>query len=122
MVRAAADDNTNIIFGATVDERLAGQMWVTVVATGFLRSRGGRASRPAETALGPVRRPRRRRPRPAGLPARRLSARRPGAKRGAVAAGHELTAQAVPTRSHGGGNAVDALVAAGAMSWAAEPA
>ena len=34
-MRAAADDNTNIIFGATVDERLAGQLWVTVVATGF---------------------------------------------------------------------------------------
>jgi cell division protein FtsZ len=35
VVRAASDDNTNIIFGATVDERLAGQLWVTVVATGF---------------------------------------------------------------------------------------
>jgi cell division protein FtsZ len=35
VVRAAADDDTTIIFGATVDERLAGQLWVTVVATGF---------------------------------------------------------------------------------------
>jgi cell division protein FtsZ len=35
VIRAASDDNTNIIFGASVDERLAGQMWVTVVATGF---------------------------------------------------------------------------------------
>src|SRR5205085_4917123 len=35
VVRAAADDETTIIFGATVDERLAGQLWVTVVATGF---------------------------------------------------------------------------------------
>jgi cell division protein FtsZ len=35
VVRAAADDDTTIIFGASVDERLAGQMWVTVVATGF---------------------------------------------------------------------------------------
>ena len=35
VVRAAADDDTKIIFGASVDERLAGQMWVTVVATGF---------------------------------------------------------------------------------------
>jgi cell division GTPase FtsZ len=34
-VRAAATDDTNIIFGATVDERLAGQVWVTVVATGL---------------------------------------------------------------------------------------
>ena len=32
-VRQAATDDTNIIFGATVDERLAGQVWVTVVAT-----------------------------------------------------------------------------------------
>src|SRR6476469_3872811 len=35
IVRAASDDQTNIIFGASVDEQLAGQMWVTVVATGF---------------------------------------------------------------------------------------
>jgi len=41
-VRAAATDDTNIIFGATVDERLAGQIWVTVVATG-LGGRGRRA-------------------------------------------------------------------------------
>jgi cell division protein FtsZ len=35
VVRAASDDQTNIIFGASIDEQLAGQMWVTVVATGF---------------------------------------------------------------------------------------
>src|SRR5262249_9511931 len=34
-VRAAATDDTNIIFGATIDERLTGQMWITVVATGL---------------------------------------------------------------------------------------
>ena len=34
VVRQAATDDTNIIFGATVDERLNGQVWVTVVATG----------------------------------------------------------------------------------------
>ena len=34
-MRAAATDDTNIIFGATVDERLTGQIWVTVVATGL---------------------------------------------------------------------------------------
>jgi cell division protein FtsZ len=34
-VRAAATDDTNIIFGATVDERLNGQVWVTVIATGL---------------------------------------------------------------------------------------
>ena len=35
VVRQAATDDTNIIFGATVDDRLAGQVWVTVVATGL---------------------------------------------------------------------------------------
>jgi cell division protein FtsZ len=35
VVREAATDETNIIFGATIDERLNGQVWVTVVATGF---------------------------------------------------------------------------------------
>jgi len=39
VVRQAATDDTNIIFGATVDERLAGQIWVTVVATGLGGSR-----------------------------------------------------------------------------------
>jgi cell division protein FtsZ len=34
-IRGAATDDTNIIFGATIDERLAGQVWVTVVATGL---------------------------------------------------------------------------------------
>jgi cell division protein FtsZ len=41
VVRQAADDDTNIIFGATIDERLAGQVWVTVVATGL----GGKRER-----------------------------------------------------------------------------
>ncbi|MBD0328866.1 MAG: cell division protein FtsZ [Thermoleophilia bacterium] len=35
VVRQAATDDTNIIVGATVDERLTGQVWVTVVATGL---------------------------------------------------------------------------------------
>jgi cell division protein FtsZ len=34
-VRAAATDDTNIIFGATIDERLTGQLWITVIATGL---------------------------------------------------------------------------------------
>jgi cell division protein FtsZ len=34
-VRSAATDDTNIIFGATIDERLTGQIWITVVATGL---------------------------------------------------------------------------------------
>jgi cell division protein FtsZ len=40
VVRRGARDDTNIIFGATIDERLTGQVWVTVVATGL---DGGRA-------------------------------------------------------------------------------
>jgi cell division protein FtsZ len=35
IVRQRSGDETNIIFGATIDERLTGQVWVTVVATGF---------------------------------------------------------------------------------------
>jgi cell division protein FtsZ len=38
-VRAAATDDTNIIFGATIDDRLTGQIWITVVATGLGSSR-----------------------------------------------------------------------------------
>jgi len=40
-VREAATDDTNIIFGATIDDRLEGQMWITVVATGI----GGRSGK-----------------------------------------------------------------------------
>ena len=47
VVRAAADDETTIIFGASVDERLAGQMWVTVVATGFALPGDAPARRPS---------------------------------------------------------------------------
>ena len=45
VVRQGATDDTNIIFGATIDERLTGQIWVTVIATGL----GGRGAgrRPA---------------------------------------------------------------------------
>jgi cell division protein FtsZ len=54
IVRAAADDRTNIIFGATVDEQLAGQMWVTVVATGFsVTGVPGSAQARAERPLSP---------------------------------------------------------------------
>ena len=35
IVRQRSGDDTNIIFGATIDERLNGQVWVTIVATGF---------------------------------------------------------------------------------------
>jgi cell division protein FtsZ len=35
VIRRGATEETNIIFGATIDERLAGQVWVTVIATGI---------------------------------------------------------------------------------------
>jgi cell division protein FtsZ len=46
VIRRGATDETNIIFGATIDERLAGQMWVTVVATGLRETGGTRRERP----------------------------------------------------------------------------
>ena len=58
VVRQAATDDTNIIFGATVDERLNGQVWVTVIATGL----GGgyrRAYTPSLSGVGASPAPRR---------------------------------------------------------------
>jgi cell division protein FtsZ len=48
VVREAATEETNIIFGATIDERLAGQIWVTVIATGL----GTPAFRPTPVTNG----------------------------------------------------------------------
>jgi cell division protein FtsZ len=55
VVRATATDDTNIIFGANVDPRLTGQVWVTVVATGLggTRRRASRAT--FDTSNGPTR-------------------------------------------------------------------
>jgi cell division protein FtsZ len=46
VIREAATDDTNIIFGATIDDRLTGQLWITVVATGL----GGQRRRSLATA------------------------------------------------------------------------
>ena len=74
-VRAAATDDTNIIFGATIDDRLTGQIWITVIATGLggapagaVARRRRRAGRPVRAALVP-RRLTRREPRSGGSPA-----------------------------------------------------
>ena len=48
IVREAADESCNVIFGATVDESLGDQVWVTVIATGFDRPAG---SRPMEASM-----------------------------------------------------------------------
>ncbi len=47
VIRRGATEDTNIIFGATIDERLAGQVWVTVIATGIGQPASA-SSRPAE--------------------------------------------------------------------------
>jgi len=46
VIRRGSTDDTNIIFGATIDERLAGQMWVTVIATGLRGKTAARRERP----------------------------------------------------------------------------
>jgi cell division protein FtsZ len=52
-VRQSATDDTNIIFGATVDERLEGQVWVTVIVTGVGQRRRLRsAAEPAVASEG----------------------------------------------------------------------
>ena len=52
-VRESATDDTNIIFGATIDDRLNGQMWITVVATGIGSPRAGaRRSGASGSGLG----------------------------------------------------------------------
>jgi cell division protein FtsZ len=48
IVRQSATDDTNIIFGATVDSRMTGQIWVTVVATGL----GGTRRRAEASSFG----------------------------------------------------------------------
>ena len=47
VIRRGATEDTNIIFGATIDERLAGQVWVTVIATGVGQPARA-AARPSE--------------------------------------------------------------------------
>jgi cell division protein FtsZ len=46
VIKQTATDDTQIIFGATIDERLTGQIWVTVIATG-LGGSGRRAHTPS---------------------------------------------------------------------------
>ncbi|HEV7918494.1 MAG TPA: cell division protein FtsZ [Solirubrobacterales bacterium] len=61
IVSSAADQNANIIFGAVIDEAMGDEVRVTVIATGFDKSRGG--VRGFDFGSGrerPERRPRRR--------------------------------------------------------------
>ena len=50
-VSAAAHDEANIIFGAMVDDKLEDQVWVTVVATGYVDSQRP-VRRPLEEPIG----------------------------------------------------------------------
>jgi len=47
VIRQTATDDAQIIFGATIDDRLTGQVWVTVIVTGV----GGTASRPGRSLV-----------------------------------------------------------------------
>jgi cell division protein FtsZ len=51
VIRQTATDETQIIFGATIDERLTGQVWVTVVVTGVGGAGTSRSTRSLVTAL-----------------------------------------------------------------------
>ena len=119
VVRETATDETNIIFGATVDPRLTGQVWVTVVATGLggMRRRAGRPGFETTTDARPGVRPR-----AAVLPEHRLALEPQygSPMRGAIAAGHPLTAHAGARVLREGGNAVDALLAAAFTAFVTE--
>jgi cell division protein FtsZ len=56
VIRRGATEDTNIIFGATIDERLTGQLWVTVIATGIGAPTAGGLTmeRPAEREPEPL--------------------------------------------------------------------
>jgi cell division protein FtsZ len=51
VIKQTATDDTQIIFGATIDDRLTGQVWVTVIVTGVGVGGVGRPTRSLVTAL-----------------------------------------------------------------------
>ncbi|MBI2590067.1 cell division protein FtsZ [Candidatus Berkelbacteria bacterium] len=58
-ITEAADPEANIIFGAIIDDAMAGEVKITVIATGFdetreIRSRGQRESEPNQTPAQPA--------------------------------------------------------------------
>jgi cell division protein FtsZ len=54
VVRRGARDDTNIIFGATIDERLTGQVWITVIATGLSGIAGRKSTSRERRELDPL--------------------------------------------------------------------
>ena len=53
-ITSAADPDANIIFGATIDDKLSGEIIITVVATGFDASYFGNRRTPEEIASAPT--------------------------------------------------------------------
>jgi hypothetical protein len=57
IITAAADPDANIMFGATINPEIDGEIIITVVATGFdssyygMRSKSGKTSAPTEKAI-----------------------------------------------------------------------
>jgi len=57
IIREAADEDANIIFGAVIDDSMHGEMRITVIATGFVKEGAAVAAAMANTAM-PVTPPR----------------------------------------------------------------
>src|SRR5256885_5788423 len=68
IVQSASDSNSNIIFGAVIDEGSADELRVTVIATGFGPRDGGPGPFTIERDRPAPGRPQRRTPRPGGSP------------------------------------------------------
>ena len=83
VVADAADPDANIIFGATIDPDLQGQVWVTVVAANFTGNRSAPPREPEEAGAATSPRAReqapQRRSRASTCPTRRARAGRAGA-------------------------------------------
>jgi cell division protein FtsZ len=54
IVHSATDSNSNIIFGAVIDDSLGDEVRVTVIATGFDKQHGGRGSSAATEPSSPL--------------------------------------------------------------------
>ena len=51
IIREAADEDANIIFGAVIDDSMHGEMRITVIATGFVKEGAAVAAAMANTAM-----------------------------------------------------------------------
>ncbi len=100
IIHDAAGDEAEIIFGATSDAAMQGEIRVTVIATGFDRAVTGDAGRGVQVpSAGVLPFPRERRPAaaPAPQPASRTEPRRPAAPPPAQAPAAEVSDMEIPT-------------------------